>query len=176
MNIKQLIALNNELNEESKRLAIEYNKIGTDSKICLACHKLMFNDKFYRGHWRCKHCDKIAARCKHNITRYRCKECNPIGHLCASSRSTINGALKRNSKRGKAIDLLGCTIQEYKEHIEKQFTEGMSWDNYGKWHIDHTIPLQYDNPSVEDVLARLHYTNTQPLWAIDNIRKGNKLN
>jgi hypothetical protein len=74
---------------------------------------------------------------------------------------------------------LGCTIQNFMAHIESQFKDNMDWTNHGEWHIDHVIPLTYkENP--EDVLTeditieRLHYTNTQPLWAADNIAKGNR--
>jgi hypothetical protein len=49
----------------------------------------------------------------------------------------------------------------------------MTWDNYGEWHIDHITPLKYNNPSLEEVIERLHYTNTQPLWAEENLSKGN---
>ena len=61
-----------------------------------------------------------------------------------------------------------------KVHIENQFKDGMNWDNYGDWHIDHIIPLKYDNPSLDEVIERLHYTNTQPLSASDNKAKGNR--
>ena len=50
----------------------------------------------------------------------------------------------------------------------------MSWDNYGEWEIDHIIPLKYNNPSIEEVQERLHYSNTQPLWARENRAKGNR--
>jgi hypothetical protein len=50
----------------------------------------------------------------------------------------------------------------------------MSWDNYGEWHIDHIIPLASADTE-EEVLKLYHYTNLQPLWAIDNIRKGSKI-
>jgi hypothetical protein len=54
----------------------------------------------------------------------------------------------------------------------------MSWENYGKWHIDHIKPIKYrengELPSLEEVIKRLHYTNLQPLWAEENIAKGNK--
>ena len=48
----------------------------------------------------------------------------------------------------------------------------MSWENYGEWHIDHKIPLKYSKPSLEEVVQRLHYTNTQPMWASENMSKG----
>ena len=51
----------------------------------------------------------------------------------------------------------------------------MNWQNHGKlWHIDHKIPLKYNNPTLEEVIQRLHYTNTQPLYATENIAKGNR--
>jgi len=54
----------------------------------------------------------------------------------------------------------------------------MTWDNYGEWHIDHIKPIQFKEngvaPTMEEVIKRLHYTNLQPLWALDNITKGNR--
>lgn len=68
---------------------------------------------------------------------------------------------------------LGCTGLELKEYLEKQFTEGMSWDNYGQWHLDHINPLA-NAKTEEELIKRCHYTNLQPLWAKDNIKKSNK--
>ena len=51
----------------------------------------------------------------------------------------------------------------------------MTWDNYGEWEIDHIIPLKYNNPTVEEIVNRLDYKNTQPLWKFDNYVKGNRL-
>ena len=73
---------------------------------------------------------------------------------------------------------LGCSIEEFKAHIEKQFKEGMTWDNFGQWHIDHITPIKYKQdgkaPTLEDTIKRLHWSNTQPLWAEENLRKGNR--
>ena len=69
-------------------------------------------------------------------------------------------------------EYLGCNIEKFKKHIEQQFTEGMPSENYGEWHIDHKIPLKYNKPSLEEVDQRLHYTNTQPMWASENMSKG----
>jgi len=80
----------------------------------------------------------------------------------------------RDDKDYKSSEYLGCEIEEFREYIENQFTEGMTWENYGEWHIDHIIPLQYKNPTMEEVVKRLHFTNTQPLWASDNMSKGNR--
>jgi hypothetical protein len=71
-------------------------------------------------------------------------------------------------------DIIGCTPQELKEHIEKKFKEGMSWNNRDKWHIDHIIPLS-SGKTEEEILKLCHYTNLQPLWAKENLEKSNKL-
>ena len=84
--------------------------------------------------------------------------------------------LKTLNKTKEFNEVIGCTIEELKNHLEKQFMEGMNWENHGLygWHIDHKIPLS--SAQSEDDLYRLcHYTNLQPLWASDNLKKGNKL-
>ena len=78
-------------------------------------------------------------------------------------------------KKGKTLELLGCSIPELKIHLEKQFKNGMNWDNYGKWHIDHIIPLsKFDLFNIKEQKKACYYTNLQPLWAKDNLKKGNK--
>ena len=70
-------------------------------------------------------------------------------------------------------------IKELKKYIESKFSPGMNWDNYGKkdgWNIDHIIPCAYyDLNNFEQQKQCFHYTNLQPLWAEDNIRKKNKI-
>lgn len=93
-------------------------------------------------------------------------------------RSRLNKALKGGYKIGSAIGDLGCTIEELKAHLESQFQEGMTWDNWSKdgWHIDHIKPLaSFDLADEEDLKKACHYTNLQPLWAKDNLSKGNKV-
>ena len=78
------------------------------------------------------------------------------------------------NKNSKNIDMLGCTWEDAFEHLSSKFTEGMTWDNRDKWHIDHTIPLA--SAQCEEELIKLcHYTNLQPLWAEDNLRKGDSM-
>jgi hypothetical protein len=121
---------------------------------------------------RCKECGGSQI-CEHDKRRSKCKECDPIGYLSGVVRCRTWNAL-RNNKTKRTMEYLQCTIEEFKIHIEKQFTDGMTWENQGEWHIDHIIPLKYENPTLEEVIERLHYTNTQPLWATDNIAKGNR--
>ena len=83
-------------------------------------------------------------------------------------------ALKRGWKTGSAVRDLGCTIDFFREYLEGLWAEGMSWDNLGEWHLDHIKPLEsYDLTDEDQYREACHYTNIQPLWAIDNIRKGN---
>lgn len=93
-------------------------------------------------------------------------------------RSRINTVLKGNVKSLSVIKLLGCSIKEVKKHLESQFVDGMSWDNhriYG-WHIDHKKPCaSFDLSKKSEQLKCFHYTNLQPLWAVDNLKKGDKV-
>lgn len=92
-------------------------------------------------------------------------------------RSLICGSFKRGTnqfrKDAKTETILGCTIEEFKKYIENKFTKGMSFENHGKWHLDHIKPIKLATTE-EEVIALNHYTNFQPLWAIDNLSKGSK--
>lgn len=82
----------------------------------------------------------------------------------------------KGTKVTPAIELLGANIKIVREHIESQFEDGMSWDNHGEWHIDHIVPCaSFDLTDVEQQKQCFHYANLQPLWAVDNIRKANKI-
>jgi len=76
-------------------------------------------------------------------------------------------------KEAKTSQLIGCSWETLKAHIEKQFTKGMNWNNRGDWHIDHIIPLA-SAKSQKDVEALCHFSNLRPMWAIENIKKGDK--
>lgn len=91
-------------------------------------------------------------------------------------RTLIKNSFKRidcQRKSNKSEKILGCTFEEFKIHIEKQFTEGMSWSNQGEWYLDHIKPLALAKTK-EDVIQLNHYTNFQPLWAEENWAKGSK--
>ncbi len=75
---------------------------------------------------------------------------------------------------GSSEQLLGVSFIVAKAHIERQFIKGMSWNNYGLWHIDHILPISLAK-NEEELIALCHYTNLQPLWAKDNIAKSNKI-
>jgi len=92
-------------------------------------------------------------------------------------RCRINQFLQKNkiTKKNKTFDIVGCSPEFLKEQLEQKFTKGMSWNLMGKYiHIDHIIPLS--SAKTEDELYSLcHYTNLQPLWAEDNLRKSDKI-
>lgn len=92
------------------------------------------------------------------------------GVIRQSFKRCLNGKFKKSQR---SEDILGCKLSEFINHIESLFVDGMSFENYGKWHIDHIIPLS-SAKTEEDIIRLNHYTNLQPLWAIDNIKKGSK--
>jgi hypothetical protein len=113
--------------------------------------------------------------------KYRTKKCkNDINYkLRRIIRRRIYGVLiesKKANKSNKTFDLLGCNILEVREHLEKQFKDGMTWENHGEWHIDHIIPCaSFDLTDPEQQKKCFHYTNIQPLWASENLSKGAKI-
>ena len=87
-------------------------------------------------------------------------------------RSRFTQALRGNLKDESVLSLLGCNITYYKEYLMKKFTTDMSWNNYGKWQIDHIVPCSIFNMSKKKDRQRcFHYTNTQPMWADENNKK-----
>jgi len=130
--------------------------------------------------------EKILARNRayhknnrEKIARHRFKKRreNPNFHLACNFRSRISNILGRAgaSKLSDTFDLVGCSIEKLKSHLEAQFTEGMSWKNYGKdgWHIDHIKPCaSFNLNKLSEQKKCFHYTNLQPLWWEDNLSKG----
>ena len=79
-------------------------------------------------------------------------------------------------KAGSAVKDLGCTLEFLEKYIEGQFQEGMTWDNYGEWEVDHIVPLaKLDLTNPEDFAKACHYSNLQPLWWQDNLKKSDKV-
>jgi len=113
---------------------------------------------------------------KSSIRSVKKRQKYPIERLKHNVRNRVRDYIKSNGikKTNKTFDIVGCTPEDLKRYLEERFISNMSWENYGKWHIDHKIPLS--SASNEEELYKLcHFTNLQPLWAEDNIRKGNKL-
>jgi hypothetical protein len=104
------------------------------------------------------------------------RDTNHLYKLTGNVRSRLNGFFKLNNynKSNNTFKIIGCLPHELKNYLEKKFTEGMSWDNYGKWQIDHIIPLSSCN-SEEELYNLCHFTNLQPMWATENAKKGSKI-
>jgi len=89
----------------------------------------------------------------------------------------IRRGLDGFTKSKPTFDLLGYTVEDLKLHLETKFDENMTWENYGEWHIDHKIPrskLPYDSPLHPNFKLCWSLENLQPLWAVDNLSKGNR--
>jgi hypothetical protein len=106
---------------------------------------------------------------------------DPVAWFCQLQRNQIHKALKRlargAAKSAKTEELVGCTLIEFRAHIESQWKPGMSWDNYtlDGWHVDHIRPLaSFDLADPAQQKAAFHYTNCQPLWAAENLSKNAK--
>jgi hypothetical protein len=99
---------------------------------------------------------------------------DPMHRLKVNVRSRLAHYIKKDGIT--TIDLIGCSYDQLKKHLESQFKPGMTWDNHGQngWHVDHIFPLAKAKDK-EHLYSLCHYTNLQPLWWIDNLRKGDKL-
>lgn len=126
---------------------------------------------------RLKDAKEYRKRCKDKIAKADNEPQRKIGKRLRTR--IINALIRQDAKKSKRIrELLGATTAELKEHLEKQFKSGMSWENYGfrGWHIDHRLPLiSFDLTKPEEQKKAFHYTNLQPLWARENQQKRSKI-
>lgn len=133
-----------------------------------------------------KYTKKYREKNKNKVREYnrsynkKRKENDVVYKFRCQLRNTIRNSFKRGvksfEKKKYTEDILGCTIEEFKTYIEFKFKDGMSFKNHNPkgWHLDHIIPISY--AKTEDDIIRLnHYTNFQPLWAEDNLKKSNKI-
>ena len=131
----------------------------------------------------CKKCsNKQAKRRREYHKEYyserdrRRRKTDPLFKMKRNLRTRTWSAFKSKGykKSSKTQKMLGVDWEVCKQHIEKQFTEGMNWDNQGEWHIDHIIPLASAN-NEKELMKLCHYRNLQPLWAEDNLSKKDKI-
>jgi len=126
---------------------------------------LAINNQQYRK----KHREKIT---KKYLER---RKKDPAFKILTILRGRIRQALKGYNKSDLTVKLLGCNIKEFWIHLEKKFTKGMTRENHGEWHVDHIIPCaSFDLSKPEEQAKCFHYTNLQPLWAMDNLKKGDR--
>ena len=119
-------------------------------------NKLKFREYFRKYHY--------DRRLKDNLYR-----------LKGDIRSRILAIFKKTThkKTSRIRDIIGCSFEELKVHLESQFQQGMSWENRHLWHIDHIMPVSMAK-TYDEVVRLNHYKNLRPLWAYDNQSKGNK--
>lgn len=155
--------------------------------------------RVWRNNWRKAHpekwlecCQKYVSKNRQKIADYEKSEdrkqqkrtyrrdrrkSDVLFRIAGNLRARRGESIRKGHKRGSSIQDLGCSVDDFKQYIEKLWLPGMSWENYGRsgWHLDHVIPLaSFDLTDLSQVRAACHYTNYQPLWASDNIRKSNK--
>ena len=172
-----------------------------DLRKCITCgeEKPATTEYFYREKSRSKICSVSRVKCG---LKTECKDCaskrmkrwreeNPEKHLAwfkqrrkedpvfrlnCNMRTGLWKCLSGKQKNSPTFDYIDLTPEELMDYLEGQFTEGMTWENYGEWHVDHIRPLasfDFTGPDREEQLhAAWSYTNMQPLWALDNISKG----
>jgi hypothetical protein len=128
-------------------------------------------DKINKHHreWRKKNRDKINKKVReHNKT-------NNLFRLSNNLRASLYSSLKAQnaSKNARTLEYSCCSVAFLYTHLKKQFTNGMTWENYGEWHIDHRRPRASFNLNNEgEIYMCQHYTNLQPMWKIENLKKG----
>jgi hypothetical protein len=144
------------------------------NKICRNNKNKEEYNKKQREDW-VKHNEKRNASRRKNLQHRR--DTDHVYCIKMSLHVRLYDAVKRQKgiKSAKTIELIGCQVDELLEHLGSQFTEGMTWENYGQWHIDHIRPCaSFDLTDLEQQKICFHWTNLQPLWATDNIKKGSK--
>lgn len=184
-------------NKNKERAALwskQYNKIHSAKKVINAVNwakqnperRFAIHRKWYENN---KEQKKITDKIRYENNKphimelaklnMRRKRKIPIFKLSFSVSRAINHSLHYGKQGRHWETLVDYTIDQLKNHLEKQFLSGMSWDNYGRngWHIDHKIPISafnFQTPEDIDFKRCWALSNLQPMWAIDNIRKGNK--
>lgn len=146
--------------------------------------------KLYNKKYRDTHKDELAAYNKRwhkqnpdksrlNKAKYRIKyRSTAKGKLCGRMAAGIRASITGGKKGEKWQGLVGYSYQELRNHIELLFKDGMSWDNVGEWHIDHIIPISafsFKKPTDINFKKCWALSNLQPLWALDNFKKGNRI-
>ena len=172
------------------------NKLKKDGRQtqCKDCYKTYYVENreealAYRKAYYEENREEVLAKkkvyCKENREKINAwwsnkRATDPTFRWVRRTRGRLSHILHGSSSHPEALDLLGCTGQEWRDHLESQWTAGMTWENYGhgagKWQVDHVAPVSsFDQSDLEQRKECWHYSNTQPLWAEDNMAKGSKL-
>lgn len=135
-------------------------------KACIKCSYHYRHDPSNKQHIR-----KNAMLAQRRLRK------NPHIRILHNLRRRVSFVLKGEQKSANTLALIGCSRENLIKHLESQFKNNMSWSNYGRggWNVDHIIPCcSFDLSNPEEQKKCFHYTNLQPLWWIDNYRKGSR--
>ncbi len=168
---------------EAKELSEYSKRVASPDGLCSCCRICKQNrDKTYYKENRVEVISRITEYTKANKEKIRTwrrqyqkeKYSTDINYkLRRRLRLRIYQALCGRTKPDSVLNALGCTVDELRLHLEAQFQPNMTWDNYGRWHIDHIKPLvAFNLEDRQQFESACHYTNLQPLWAMDNLLKG----
>ena len=167
MDIKALV---DEMNEYAIKCNLEFKK----QKSLERKEKTKKNKQKYNKIYNLNNKDKIK---EYNLLYFKNRrQIEPLFKLRTNTRNLILNSIKRQgyTKQSKTFEILGCSYEDFKQHVERQFTNGMTWDNQGEWHLDHIYPVSLAKDE-QELINLNHYTNFQPMWAAENISKGNKI-
>lgn len=129
--------------------------------------------KIYKKIWTNNNREKVRALQRNLRKKY---VLDPNFRIKHNLRNRVRKALIGICKTTSTIKLIGANVDFVKKYLENKFKPGMSWDNYGKWHIDHILPcVSFNLTKPEEQAKCFHYTNLQPLWASENLSKGNRI-
>ena len=183
---------------EYGKLASHWDELRCDCKHCLSTYRQTderkaqmteFNKAYwiktkheqteYHRQWREANRDHYNEyqRKYQSVWEKHQRATNPAFKITKNMRNRLYQAVKAQGadKSRRTFELVGCGTEELMAHLEAQFTEGMTWDNYGEWHVDHIRPCaSFDMLDPEQQEICFHYANLQPLWAVDNISKGSR--
>jgi hypothetical protein len=145
-------------------------------KVCIRLYKNQYTIRCPEKRKQWRKTSNSSHRLQRNLYQLNKKKYDINFKIRKLVSDRILKALKNNYKFSCSIELLGCTIPELKQQLEKQFKIGMSWSNHGNWHIDHIKPCaSFDLTKESEQRKCFHYSNLQPLWAKENSIKGKKV-
>lgn len=160
-------------------------KLMLTERICTVCSTLKPIGDYYKHSSRCKSCqlarvaaqrvpaDRVLSTRTQSVYKRVRRANDPLFKLRSNIGSLIANSIANKGyvKESSTVSILGCSIEQFKTHLEQLFTIGMSWDNRSAWHIDHIVPLSFAQTEAELLLLN-HYTNLRPVWSSDNLSKG----
>lgn len=158
MNYKEYYEKNKErIKIQKRKYGLEYYKNNKD--------KVKINNTIYRDNNKEKRNSRDRERHNNNLHI----------RLRQNLKTRINDNMKNRTKSDNTLSLIGCSIDKLKQYLENKFKKGMSWENYGDWHIDHIKPCAKFNLKLpEEQIKCFNYINLQPLWASENCSKQDK--